>query len=49
MLQVLGNVDAVKVRSGTKLRSVNDLKKLEYLYVGGALVGLPYSLTLIAG
>ena len=43
-------VGGVRVRSGAKLRSVvNVLKKLEYLYVGGALVGLPYSFALIVG
>lgn len=48
VLQLL--VGAVKVSSGVKSRSVvNELKKLEYLYVGGALVGLPYSFALIVG
>lgn len=49
VLQLLVLVEAVRLKSGTKLRSVNDLKKLEYLYVGGALVGLPYSNSLIVG
>lgn len=48
VLQLL--VGAVKVSSGFKLRSVvNELKKLVYRYVGGALAGLPYSFTLIVG
>ena len=43
-------VGAASVSSGVKLRSVgNELKMLEYLYVGGALAGLPYSFALIVG